>query len=360
MYAIQELVQNYGASAVFCTATQPSLDRFLAPDTQFTELAPAPHELFNFYRRVQVKNKGKLPDAELLQEMNAHSQALCIVNTRKHAKGLFDGLVKLAGEGCFHLSTLMCPAHRKQTIATIRERLKHGQTCRVVSTQIMEAGIDVDFPIGYRSIAGLDSIIQAAGRVNREGKRDFGEVRVFEPESTFIKRTPTFIRQGAAVAESILRDFGNDPVSMEAINAYFQMLYSLQDGKRAFDAKEILPCFDKGTGDLNFEFKTAAEKFNLIENNTVPVIIPYNEEASRLVEELKHTPYPSSTLRKLQVHTVNIYEGEFENLQSKGVIQAIAETYAVLDETMMDEYYHPQTGLIIPESSGGDAIFFDG
>ena len=355
MNAVQELVQNYGASAVFCTATQPSLERFLAPNTPVRELAPNPQELSDFYRRVQVEIKGKLPDDELLEAMRAHPQALCIVNTRKHAKGLFDGLSGLAEEGCFHLSTLMCPAHRKETLVTIRERLENGALCRVVSTQVMEAGIDVDFPVGYRSLAGLDSIIQAAGRVNREGKRERGELHVFEPETPFIKKTPAFVKQGTAVSESILREHSADPVSIAAINAYFKMLYTLQ-GERSFDAKEILACFEKGLGELNFDFKTAAERFKLIDNNTVPVIIPYNEEARQLIEELQYTLYPATTLRKLQLYTVNIYEREFENLQSKGVIETYHEKYEVLSN---QSFYDEQTGLILPADDGGEALFFE-
>jgi CRISPR-associated endonuclease/helicase Cas3 len=355
MNAVQELVQNYGASAVFCTATQPSLERFLAPNTPVMELAQNPQALFDFYRRVQVNNKGKVPDDDLLKEMCAHSQVLCIVNTRKHAKGLFDGLAGIAREGCFHLSTLMCPAHRKETLAAIRKRLKKGKVCRVVSTQVMEAGIDVDFPVGYRSIAGLDSIIQAAGRVNREGKQESGELHVFEPETPFIKKTPTFVKQGADVSGSILRDYRADPASIEAINAYFKMLYMLQN-ERAFDAREILPCFEKGLGELNFDFKTAAERFKLIDSNTVPVIVRYNKEARQLIEELKYTLYPASTLRKLQLYTVNIYEREFESLQSKGVIDTYHEKYEVLNNP---SFYDERTGLILPADDGGEALFFD-
>jgi len=293
MLAVQELVQNYGASAVFCTATQPLLKKFMPDMPEFTELAPDPQTLFDFYKRVQIRNLGKLPDEDLLKRMNTHSQALCIVNTRKHAKGLFDGL---AVEGRFHLSTLMCPAHRKETLVAIRERLKKGETCRVISTQVMEAGIDVDFPVGYRALAGLDSIIQAAGRVNRERKRPVGEMFVFEPESEFIKRTPTYIKQTADVARSILRKYENDPTSRQAISAYFELLITLQD-KRVFDANNILSYLD---GQEGFDFKTAAEKFKLIENNTVAVIIPFNEEALKWGDELRFSLYPLSILRKLQ------------------------------------------------------------
>ena len=348
--AVQELVQNYGASAVFCTATQPLLKQFMPDMPEFIELAPDPQVLFDFYKRVHVKNTGKLPDVELLEQMNAHSQALCIVNTRKHAKGLFDGLLE---DGRFHLSTLMCPAHRKQTLITIRDRLKNGGNCRVVSTQVMEAGIDVDFPVGYRALAGLDSVIQAAGRVNREGKRPSGEMFVFEAESEFIKRTPSYIKQTADAARSILRDFGADPTSIEAIYAYFKLLDKLQDPKRASDAREILACFEKSAG---FDFRTAAEKFKIIDNNTVAVIIQYNVEATKWVEELRYTSYPASTLRKLQGYTVNIYEQEFQALNAKGEIEMAADAYAVLNDM---SYYDAQTGIVLPARDGGEAIFFD-
>ncbi len=357
LLAIQELVQNYGASAVFCTATQPSLQRFFPTRIQFTELAPDPQDLLNFYRRVQVKNLGIQTDENLISALQAHRQALCIVNTRKHAKGVFAQL----GEGeNFHLSTLMCPAHRQETMQEIRQRLADGRSCRVVSTQVMEAGIDLDFPVGYRALAGLDSIIQAAGRVNREGKQISGTMFVFTPKTDFIKRTPTFIAQTGAVAQGTLQNFADDPTSIRAIEAYYQMLYTLQD-EQSFDAKNILGYFDKGTGAPDFDFKTAAENFKLINDNTVAVIIPYNDEAKRLIENLKYTSFPTSVLRKLQIYTVNIYEREFMDLQSKGVILTIEERYHVLDESWMGEekYYHPQTGLRLPESGGGDAVFFE-
>ena len=154
--------------------------------------------------------------------------------------------------------------------------------------------------------------------------------------------------------------FTDDPISIPAIEAYYQQLYTLQ-GAESFDAKNILGYFGKGTGQPDFDFKTAAENFKLIDNNTVAVIIPYDDEARRLIETLKYTPYPASVLRKLQTYTVNIYEKEFMNLQGKGVILTIDDQYHFLDESWMGEenYYHPQTGLMLPESSGGDAIFFD-
>ncbi len=349
MLAVQELVLNYGVSAVFCTATQPILKQFMPDMPEFAELVSNRQELFDFYKRVTVQQAGTLTDPEVLSRINGLNQALCIVNTRRHAKGLFDGLT---GDGKFHLSTLMCPAHRKEVLREVRERLKSGQTCRVVSTQVMEAGIDVDFPVGFRALAGLDSIIQAAGRVNREGKNPNGDMFVFEPKTEFIKRTPTFIAQTGEAARNVLREFGADPTTRQAIEAYFNLLLVLSD-KKAFDAKEILADLNRTDG---FDFKTAAEKFKLIENNTVAVIIPYDDEVWKLIDRLAFTPYPTTILRKLQPYTVNIYEREFEDLNAQGAIEMAADAYAVLKGM---SFYSQETGIILPASEGGAAIFFD-
>lgn len=349
MSAVWELVTNYGSSAVFCTATQPNLGRFLPQGTRLVELAPDPQSLFDFYRRVEIQSLGKLTDTALVERLNSHPQALCIVNTRKHAKGLFDEIDK---NGSYHLSTLMCPAHRKEQLKEIRQKLTDKQPCRVISTTVMEAGVDLDFPVGYRALSGLDSINQAAGRVNREMRSDLGMLYVFEPDSEFSKRIPKYIEQMVEVARGVLRDYAASPISIEAIQAYFDSLYSLKDPQE-FDFKKILDCFNKSLPwVLNFE--EAAKKFQVIEDITVPVIIPYNQEASKLIQELRVTPYPFSTLRKLQPYTVNIYQKELEALQTRGVIEAIADTYS----TLMDkDYYNSQTGLVIPADHGGNAIF---
>lgn len=355
LLAMQELVQNYGCSAVLCTATQPSLQRFFGERIKFTELAPDPQALFDFFRRVQVINLGTMPDVDLVRRLQAERQALCIVNTRRHAKGLYDLLER---DGAFHLSTLMCPAHRRLTLEEIRRRLKAGEVCRVVSTQVMEAGIDVDFPVGFRALAGLDSITQAAGRVNREMRNASGNVLVFRPQTEFIKRTPEFVKQTGEVAEAILRDYAGDPTATAAIEAYYTLLYTLHD-ERSFDTHGIIEHFERGTGRPEFDFQTAADKFKLIDESSVTVFIPYDDGARREIEALKYALHPTSALRQLQPYAVNIYEYEFNNLRSKGVIQTIADAYHVLDQKQMAAYYNPATGLVIPERSSGEAIFID-
>ncbi|MBI5840452.1 MAG: CRISPR-associated helicase Cas3' [Chloroflexi bacterium] len=350
MSAVWELVTNYGASAVFCTATQPKLETFLPDKTEIRELAPNPSALFDFYKRVEIKNAGKLTDDELIARLNKDKQALCIVNTRKHASGLFQ---KLEGEGNYHLSTLMCPVHRRQKLEEIRERLGDGRVCRVVSTSVMEAGIDVDFPVGYRALTGLDSINQAAGRVNREMKRSGSQMFIFEPDSELSKNTIRYLVQGVEVTRGVLRDHGGAPISIPAIDAYFARLYSLKE-PRDFDYKNIMGCFDNNQP--KYKFATVAENFRVIEDVTQTVIIPFNKEALKLIEELKHTPYPSSTLRKLQPYTVSIFEGEFDKLSAKGVILTIDDAYQVLKPEYFADYYDLSRGLLIPDSVGGDGI----
>lgn len=352
MSALWELVTNYGTSVVFCTATQPGLERFLPQDTSIRELAPDPQKLFEFFKRVEVKNLGVLTDEELLSRLNTHEQVLCIVNTRRHASSLFGGL---QGEGNYHLSTLMCPAHRKKKLGEIFKRLNQGLPCRVVSTTVMEAGIDLDFPIGYRALSGLDSINQAAGRVNREMRQRLGNLFVFEPQSKYAHRIPQYIKQAVEITRMVLREHPEAPISIPAIQAYFEHLYHLQD-PNTFDYKRIMNCFDNADG--KFFFETAAQNFRIIEDPTQPVIIPYNEEAMDLIEELKYTHFPLSTLRKLQLYTVSIYENELEKLMTKGVIWTISDRYNVLSPEFIDEYYSQDRGLLIPETEGGEGLFF--
>lgn len=353
MSAVWELVTNYGASAVFCTATQPNLERFLPPGTPVTELTPNPQDLFEFFKRVNVKPLAeKLPDAELIARLKAHEQVLCIVNTRRHASELYE---MLKGEGNYHLSTLMCPAHRRQKLAEIRQRLEKGQVCRVISTTVMEAGIDVDFPVGYRALTGLDSINQAAGRINREMKGGVSELFVFEPQSEFIKKTPRYISQAVEVARAVLRDYSDNVISIAAINKYFNLLYSIQD-TQAFDIKHIMDCFNDNNG--KFKFETAARSFRVIEDITETIIIPFNKEAEDLIDKLKQTQYPSMVLRSLQPYTISIYLNELDALISKGVILTISEEYSVLNPSFFEEYYSLDKGLKIIEDENGTSLFF--
>jgi CRISPR-associated endonuclease/helicase Cas3 len=352
MASLAELIVNYKSSVLLCTATQPPLGRFFPKALQPKELVQSPKDVYTFFKRVSVKNLGRQTDEEISRQINAAEQALCIVNTRKHAKGLFD---QINEKGRYHLSTLMCPAHRSIVVDQIRKQLAEGKPCRVVSTQVMEAGIDLDFPVGFRALAGLDSIVQAAGRVNRENERNQGTLYVFEPDSVFVKHTPAYIQQTADVARIILSQY-EDPISVPALTAYYQELYGIQ-GKNAFDKNEIMAHFEKGISDEpNFDFRTAAEKFKIIKNDTVSVIVPWDDFANREINKLRYADLQVSFLRSLQPYTVNIYPNEFNALYQTGNIEIIKERFAVLIN-LEKEVYHPETGLVIPDVVAGEAFF---
>lgn len=356
MLAVAELVKNYGSTAILCTATQPPLSKFLPEDLKPVELITEPVVLYRFFKRVTVQNLGHQTDEAMTNKLMDQKQALCIVNTRRHAAGLYQMMANgTSEENIYHLSTLMCPAHRKAVIKTIRERLAQKQPCRVVSTQLIEAGVDLDFPVGFRALAGLDSIVQAAGRVNREGRKEEGVLYIFRPDTELIKRVPAFIAQAASVAQIILKQH-EDPISIEALSAYYRLLYDAK-GDQAFDKKAIMTHFEKDIlEEPNFDFKTAAEKFKLIENHTLPVIIPWDDAAEKLINQLIYTDFPYSLQRRLQPYTVNIYPREFAALEQADRLDIFHERFAVLKT--LEEGYCQKTGLTIPEGAAGDAIFY--
>jgi len=182
--AITELVASCGASVVLTTATQPTLKRSPWLECGLNNVheimgdAEEVTELHRALRRVEIVPAGPMDDDALAQAMAAQHQVLTVVDTRAHARALFERIKDMGG--AVHLSALMCPAHRTEVLDRLRIALRQGLPCRVVSTQLVEAGVDISFPAVYRALAGLDSIIQAAGRCNREGESTLGRVVVFE------------------------------------------------------------------------------------------------------------------------------------------------------------------------------------
>lgn len=312
--ALEELSTNYHTSTVLCTATQPSIVK--SPDfpigfPEATEIIRDTDSLFSKLSRTRITYRGTLDDETIASELSAAEQALCIVNTRGHARKLYESLTGSPEEN-YHLSTLMCPEHRLQVLAIVRERLENGQPVRLISTQLLEAGVDIDFPLVYRSMAGLDSIAQAAGRCNREGKLPTGQVHVFHSEHTSSER---YFAQTANVGHEILDLHIDDPLSTEAVRSYFDKYYQQQ--KPIWDEKDILGDFQYTPQDRNlpllFNYRTAAEKFQLIENKQIPIIIPNTDDAKKFCDQLRSESIPlhRNLLRNLQQHTVQIYENAF-------------------------------------------------
>lgn len=325
--AIDELARNYRSSIVLCTATQPALN---APDfrggfdkDQVRELAPNPPELFRKLDRVRVRHVGTLDDDQLAAQLRDLDQVLCIVNNRRHARALYQMLADLPGVR--HLTTLMCARHRSQVLAEVRIRLKAGEPCRLVSTSLIEAGVDISLPTVYRAEAGLDSVAQAAGRCNRNGEQlaEHSEVRVFATANGDWAPPPE-LRQFAQAAQQIMRQpqFRDDPLSPPAIEAYFRLLH-WQKGDKELDAANLLGlCAESRVDSLPLE--TLAAKFRMIETVQMPVIVPFDDDARRDIESLRYAEKSGGLARKLQPYLVQLPRNGFDALRKSGAVQPIA------------------------------------
>jgi len=340
--AISELVKNYGCTAVLCTATQPALDRLFRekdnlPNLEPIELCPRREELYEQFRRVRYEFAGTLPDDALAARLGEQRQVLCVMNRRDQAQALF---ALLSEKGRFHLSTAMCPADRRDKLREIRERLKTGQVCRVISTSLIEAGVDVDFPVVYRALAGLDSILQSGGRCNREGQPGVinGTVYIFESD----RPAPRMLAQNIAAAKYILGKFP-DIASPAAVSAYFQELFYLEKGMDALDERQILRLCNQ-----DMPFAQVAEQFRIIETSQRTVYIP-TEKSEPLLDELEQRGPSRMLLRKLGPYAVGVYPQHFERLSSIGALRRLSDSAAVLADTSL---YNRETGLALTPEEG--------
>lgn len=317
---IDELARNYRSTMVLCTATQPALHAFDDALQGVRELAPDPPRLFQQLKRVTVKHIGPLDDESLLTRLRGQEQVLCIVNNRRHARALHEGLADLAGS--HHLTTLMCAAHRSQVLDTVRKALVQGQPCRLVSTSLIEAGVDLSFPTVYRAEAGLDSIAQAAGRCNRHGEwaADDSEVLIFANANDDWKPPPE-LQQFAAVAREVLRNHTGDPLEPSAIESYFERLYR-HKGDLELDAFGLMTML-RNAKIHSLPLDTLAEKFRFIDTVQIPVIIPFDDDARGRIKQLEFSEGAAGIARQLQRYIVQIPRRAYEALSKAGAVQPI-------------------------------------
>ncbi len=321
MAAIDELARNYRCSVVLCTATQPALrrsDEFHNGFDQVREIAPEPEQLYHQLERVSVRHIGVQTDDQLSKRLSVSRQILVIVNNRRHARSLYDHIGR--GDRYFHLTTLMCAKHRKTKLEMIRQRLRDGEPCKVVSTSLIEAGVDLDFPLVMRAESGLDAIAQAAGRCNREGKQDksASEVLIFSSPDW---PAPPELEQQAASMRMVLRNHEGDLLAPDAIKAYFRDLF-WRDQDR-LDAKKLLPLHREHYERFSFPFQTIANEYRIIENFMRPIIIPFDKEAVQWIEQLRHAEYVGRIAKQLQPYLVQVPERVFLSLKSAGAIAEI-------------------------------------
>lgn len=367
--ALDELVQNYGTSVVLCTATQPAIeysegkfkDGFHGNAHGIRDIVAQNRNLHERLKRVSVKKlENSLENDELAQKLAQERQVLAIVNTRNDARELFESLRSIvpADEqgNVFHLSASMFPEHRNYVLNTIRQKLSKRESCRVVSTQLIEAGVDIDFPCVYRAQSGIDSIAQAAGRCNREGKiPDGGRVFIFETK----KFPPAgFLRTAANCGKQVLAldEYGDDPLSEKSVEKYFELMYWLRGNE--LDTYNILQKMVSDSEMLGFEFRDVGEAFQLINDNTGTVIIPFGEFGWKLCEELRETFNPADQRKlaqKLQRYAVSIPQKRFEEALRNGQIQIVHERYALLVSPEL--HYNENFGLCLDETPQCSTLF---
>jgi CRISPR-associated endonuclease/helicase Cas3 len=342
------LVKNFGVSTLLSTATQPALKGKLGtgkhsfegidPDN-VTELIDNPEELSNTLRRVTIKmppvDMPVTEWGELQQDLEQHDQILCIVNTRKECKELYD----LMPEDTIHLSRMMCTAHIMDTIQEIKQKLRVNVPVRVISTQLIEAGVDIDFPIVYRALTGLDSIAQSAGRCNREGR--------FEKESSYTrvfcspKGTPAgLMRRGSdAMHQLLASDEDLDFLSPEAFQKYFQLFYSKIEN---FDKPQFRELLVEEADRMRFQFGTMAKNFRLIDDKGAKAIMVEYKDGANYIEQFKRNGPDRWLMRKMQRYTVSLNQYDFEKIVKTGLIEEVHGYYVQSGEQL----YHNNTGLV--------------
>lgn len=357
----RELVNHYGVSILLCSATQPgfshpSIQGGLRSD-EVREIAPNPKQLFQQLKRVAYKipqQDARISWSDLSTQVINQKQALVVMNTRAQAYQLFEALKEITPEAerdsLFHLSSAMTAQHRSDFLGglndesnnTIRGRLKRGLPCRVISTQLVEAGVDVDFPIVYRAIGPLDSIVQAAGRCNREGRlSDNGTVQVFYPDAepmtpggTYRIATDSTINFLHQISANQLAD---DPSIFER---YFDVFYSriyldyTHEGESTIQEDRI-----------NWNFEDVSRKAVVIEKNTKSLIVAY-QESKQIIQYIRKKGFTTqSDLRRLQRYSISAQKHDFEKLTTLGAIENLLPHIEI--PVLADGFYHNQYGLLI-------------
>ncbi|MGI6221980.1 MAG: CRISPR-associated helicase Cas3' [Prevotella sp.] len=327
-----------GTSILFTTATQPAFSGTIGSGTaQFEglsskEIIQDVDGLFKRMRRVKIDfNLAQCSFESLAKELTSHKQILCVVNTRREARQLYEALPEKGH--AFHLSRMMCQQHISDELEIIKKELKSGEPIKVISTQLIEAGVDIDFPVVWREMAGLDSIAQSAGRCNREGRAIHGEVKVFQLEGS----APRSILAKAASAARDLLDAGeNDFLSPEVAKDYFRLFYAKLNDTDKANITDLLyrPCP---------QFEKAAQNFKMIDDDSLTIYVPYLEEGESLTGQLVKGEYSAGLLRKLQRYCVNVPIGLRDDIERMGVFKVSDYVYVLSDCS----YYNEKTGLVL-------------
>jgi CRISPR/Cas system-associated endonuclease/helicase Cas3 len=356
--SLSRLTERYGATVVFSTATQPAFPELNEPvkrlctmGWQPQEIVPSQKQLFQRIKRYRLDwpEDFDQPVAwpDLANRMANHKQALCIVNVKRHAHSLLDELERMGiGDDLFHLSTNMCPAHRRNILQEIRRRLLDDTPCLLISTQCIEAGVDVDFPTVYRAMAPLEAIAQAAGRCNRSGLLESGNMIIFLPEEAYPDEA---YRRATTITKMLHHTLGNSGMDIDdpaLFTRYYREVYGVvkpeNQNKLLQDAI------------LRQDFVNTTRHYHLIPNASVNVLVPYDLEAHKnLADEVRKNHLTKGWMAKAAAHAISIYRPKKDAPISRwleavpvGRKEKSDDWYIYLNK----DHYHQRRGLMPPES----------
>lgn len=383
--AVRFLVQSCGATVILCTATQPLLDK-VEPIQRALDIKPGqkiiPYEkeLFQQLKRVEVFDRRKVggwSDKEIaelaLSELRVKDSVLIVANTKKSAYSLYQAIVQESDITPYHLSTNMCPAHRLDMLTEIKKKLENKEPVICVSTQLIEAGVDIDFGAVIRCLAGMDSIAQAAGRCNRNGAREGGgNVWVVNPAEENLDKLKD-IKISREKAQTILDDFndnpdsfGNDRIGLSAMKAYYKHYFYERQGEmnysvnadssigRADDLFTLLSTNEssmeerqrvtKDATAITFKqsFQAASKAFRAIDSLTQGVIVPYGEEGNEIITELcgvDEVEKQYKLIKKAQRYSVNLFPHEFRKMADKNAIREVQKGAGIF---YLDKQYYSE------------------
>ena len=349
-----ELAKNYGSTVVLCTATQPSFGEHWLHNVNPVEMVPVERrheELLS--KRVKIESIGQINADDLTERLTDCEQVLVIVSTRRAASVLYDSLRQAVDEdGLYHLSALMVPAHRSAVLAEIRERLSCGMPCRVVSTQLVEAGVDLDFPTVYREIAGIDSVLQAAGRCNREGRRSIGHVYVFDcQELAPAQKKQTWLTKMRALGMetcAVCEQNGASPFGPDGVRRFFDRRYD--PGIADCDNLAVARDFeDVGRfRSFNFPFEDCGENFRFVDDRGKPVFVPWDVRGLGILESLRSGSADIGTMRAAQLYTVSVPVWQFERLESASAVTRTDLPFWILEPRDGElQFYSERKGLLV-------------
>lgn len=351
LHVLEQLVDYYGCTVVLCSATQPELGRYLQKNPiqkNPIEIMENVGELFQFFKRVTFDIDGETDYAEIAKKLDECEQVLCIASTKKEAEKIFE---LLDGEAMY-LSTNLCPAHRREIIREMKTRLQDGKPCRVVSTSIISVGVDIDFPVVYLQYTGLDSLIQGAGRCNREGRQSLQKSRAHIFWTKESKKS-LFMRNEKQVTDMIRKKYNAEEMTEpSAIRTYFENWYQSNEGNLDYQEIEKLA--------QSLSFAEIGKRFHLIHDSTKSVFIPFDEKARNIKEQLMMGNRSRQLMRAAGAYMINVRyskaqgQSDFMKLLTQGQIEMFPgdENLAYLVNT---ENYDAKLGLKI-KSEDGDGV----